>query len=197
MAGNAASSLRNAVISRSGLSPGWRRRYALSRANPEHDRGVRLVRSEIPFRTDRVGRQVRQRARRACDEHRGRSSRSVVARRQRRDRPALGHRDAERPPRAIAGLSRPQQFAGQGELYVWRRLSSRANETIARTCAASDRGRTPHRVSRPRSSGPWPRTSEPRQRHRGRAPRRRLRYRRDRERRPQVPELIITCLMNV
>jgi hypothetical protein len=81
----------------------------------EDDGRVRLVRAEIPFRTDAVGRQVLERARRSTDEHCGRRHGRVLLARERRDRPTLGDRDREGPPRTLTGSGFPKRLAGQGK----------------------------------------------------------------------------------
>ena len=116
-----ASSDRNAVISRSGLSPGSRRRKALSTQSlVKDDRGVRLVRAEIPFRAPlrssppgtRPERGAESPARGGRQEGPDGGS-GVVG--QGRDAPALGHRDRQCPPGTVARSGRPQRLAGQGQ----------------------------------------------------------------------------------
>ena len=81
----------------------------------EDDGRVRLVRAEIPFRAGTIAGQVPERRRWSADEHGGGCLRRVLPARERRDRPALGDRDGERPPRTVAGKGFPKRLPGQGQ----------------------------------------------------------------------------------
>jgi hypothetical protein len=80
----------------------------------DHGR-VRLVRAEIPFRADTVGRQIVERGRGPADQHGRRRGGWVIPARERSDRPAVGDGDREAAPRAVARQRFPKRLPGEGE----------------------------------------------------------------------------------
>jgi hypothetical protein len=76
---------------------------------------VRLVGAQIAFLAGAVRREIRKSPGRPANERGRRRQVRIVAGGQRRDRPAIGHRDRERAPRTVARVRDPQRPARQRE----------------------------------------------------------------------------------
>ena len=202
-AGKPASSLRNAVSSRSGLRPGWSRRYALSRSvSPSTTEVLRLVRPEGALRARRVGGQVAGRARGRAGHTRaavGPRTRVVVAARS----AAIVRPSAIATASARHARRRAPRPAG-GRPVRARRVARHGHRRRAGRRSWRGRADRPRRGRTPRSSDASPigpalgaEPAAPRRPRRGRAPRSPRRPRLGWDRRRQPPVLIITCLTNV
>ena len=93
----------------------------------QHDRGVALVRAEVPFRAgpDRLGPLRHEGGQGGCrpaDERGGRGSGRVVVPGKRREDAPTGHRARQRAPGAVTRIGRAQRLAGQ-----WQASSAAAS----------------------------------------------------------------------